>query len=279
MPLHYLPFKTNERIVRASNNAPTMKQGERGTAVAILQQALVERGIPLPGSTKDGVMDGIFGRETRDAVSFFQGRNNLDTDGIAGRDTFTCLDLLMSTGANARRPKRVTLHFRSLSLTNVPFDTQFRAAQQVYAQYNIQIVFGSGLSTGLSEAEARTFERLDGSCEWEITEGEYAELLRRGRNVPRSHICVFYIRRFSESNLLGCGGHLKNHPACIVAAAAGRFDLAHEVGHVLLTSDYEPVHHSSTANLMYAYSQSHYPQLPVLNQSQLTRIRSSPLCV
>lgn len=278
MPLHYLPFNSNDRIVKASNNAPWMKQGERGPAVAILQQALVDQGIPMPGSTKAGVMDGIFGRETKDAVSFFQGRNNLGTDGIAGRDTFACLDHLMTTGAKAQRPRRVTLHFRSLSLTSQPFETLLRSAQQVYAQYNIQILFGSGLSYGLSEAEARKFERLDGSCTWEISEGEYAELLQRGRGVPRTHICVFFINRFSEADLLGCGGHLKNHPACIVAARGNRYDLAHEVGHVLLTSSYSPVHHNSTGNLMHA-TQAHYPNTPVLDQSQLSRMRSSPLSV
>jgi hypothetical protein len=277
MPLHYLPFKTNDRIVSAANNSPWMKKGETGTAVAILQQALVDYGIPMPGSTNGGVMDGMFGRETKDAISFLQGANNLSVDGIAGRDTFGCLDHFMTTGGTAQRPKRVTLHFRSLALTNLPFDSLLRNAQKVYAQYNIQIVFGSGKSCGLTTAEATKFKRLDGSCEWEITGGEYAELLRRGSSVPRNHICAFFISKFGEEDLLGCGGHLKNHPACIVAAGGNRYDLAHEVGHVLLTSSYEPVHHPSTGNLMYEYSNR--PHTPVLDQSQLAKIRSSPCCV
>ncbi len=277
MPLQYLPFKSNERIVRASINNPSMKWGERGPAVAVLQQALADRGIPMPGSTRSGVMDGIFGRETRDAISFFQGRNNLTVDGIAGHDTFSALDLLLTSGANPQRQRRVTLHFRSLALTNVSFQSQLLAAQQVYAQYNIQLVFGSGLSMGLSEADAKKFKKLDGSCTWEISSGEYAELLRRGREVPRNHICVFYVSRFSDGGLLGCGGHLKNHPACIVAAHANRYDMAHEVGHVLLTSNYSPVHHASRENLMHA-TQSNYPKTPVLDHAQLATIRVSPLC-
>lgn len=277
MALQYLPFKSNERIVRASNNSPVLKQGERGTAVSILQQALVDQGIPMPGSTRAGVMDGIYGRETKDCVAFLQGRENLGVDGIAGKNTIACLDHLMTTGGTAKRPKKVTLHFRSLSLTNVPFERLLSGAQQAYAQYNIQVVFGSGLSYNLTAAEASKFERLDGECNWEITEGEYAELLRRGRDIPRTDIGVFFVKRFAGGSLLGCGGHLKNRPACIVAANGNRYDMAHEVGHVLLTSAYSPVHHASRKNLMHE-DESHYPLTPVLDQSQLARIRSSPLC-
>lgn len=277
MVLRYLPFRSDDRIVRAAQNTPPLKQRERGNAVAILQQALIDYGYPMPGSTGSGAPDGIYGRETTDKVAYFQGQNNLGVDGIAGRNSFACLDLMMTSGAKAQRSKKVTLHFRSLTLTNVPFANLLRSAQQTYAQYNIEIAFGSGQSARLSEAEATKFERLDGECNWVITAGEYKDLLDRGTSVPRNHISVFFVNRFSAT-ILGCGGHLKNHPACIVARDANRYDMAHEVGHVLLTSRYVPVHHVSQANLMHETASS-YANTPVLDQKQVAKIKSSPLCM
>lgn len=276
MPLQYMPFVNSQRIQHAAKSDPPMRRGERNDDVAILQQALVDYGYELPRSTRNHVLDGIYGREMYEKIRFFQTRNNLSIDGIAGEQTFTCLDHLMTTGTTAKPPKVLTLHFRSLCLTQVPFSQQLRNCQRVYAQYNIEVRFGSGLSLLLSEEEASRFDTVDGSCEWVIEDGEYAELQRMGSEVPRSAIAVFYVNRFSETDLLGCGGHLPNRPACIVAARGGEWDLAHEVGHVLLTSDYEPVHHPSRQNLMYAFS--HSPRgVPSLNTHQLAKIRQSPL--
>lgn len=278
MPLRYLPFRNEPALEQASRNAPVLKQGARGTAVATLQQALIDYGLALPKSIRDGSTDGIFGRETRDKIAFFQGRNNLGVDGAVGRNTMGALDHTMTVGIKAQRTRKVTLHFRSLAETKVPFDTQLRSAQKVFAQYNIEIVMGSGVCVGLSEADAKKFAELNGSCEWEITTGEYKDLLSTGTNVPQNHIAVFLIDRFEASEgILGCGGHLKGHPACIVAGNANRYDMAHEVAHVLLTSAHTPVHHPSTKNLMHE-TQAVYPTTPVLDQKQLAKIRSSPLC-
>lgn len=276
MALEYLPFKNSPRIQEAAENRPPMRWGEKNQDVAVLQQALVDYGYALPRSTKRNVLDGIYGREMYDKIRFFQTRNNLSVDGVAGRQTFTCLDYLMTTGTTAQTPKVVTLHFRSLCLTQVPFDKQMRNCQRMYAQYNIEVRFGSGVSMHLSEEEASRFDRLDGSCEWVIEDGEFAELQRMGSDVPRNAIAVFYVNRFSQARLLGCGGHLPNRPACIVAAAGSEWDLAHEVGHVLLTKEYSPVHHASIDNLMYPISRRD-PAIPSLDALQLARIRRSNL--
>lgn len=61
--------------------------------MARLQQALVQLGHPMPNSVKpDGTADGIFGGETEAAVRAYQTKNGLAPDGIAGRDTLTCMD-------------------------------------------------------------------------------------------------------------------------------------------------------------------------------------------
>ncbi|MEM7318141.1 MAG: hypothetical protein AAF408_03870 [Pseudomonadota bacterium] len=195
---------------------------------------------------------------------------------MAGRQTFACLDHLLTAGTTAIRPKVLTLHFRSLCKTNIPFERQFRNAQRVYAQYNIEVRYGGGMSMNLTPAEAVKFEKIDQECEWEVTDGEFAELQMMGSSIPSKAIGVFYVNRFKEASLLGCGGHMKKRPACFVAAAAGQWDLAHEVGHVLLTSNYSPVHHASTDNLMYPHSRT-ARTVPSLDTSQLAQIRRSSL--
>lgn len=172
---------------------------------------------------------------------------------------------------------RVRLHFRSISLTDVPFDKHLSSAEAVYAPHGIKVEFGSGMSLGLSDEEARKFEQVDGSCTWSITSGEFAELQQMGGTVPSTEILVFYVNRFSSSTLLGCGGHATGRPACIVAAKGSRWDTAHEVGHVLLTSAFAPVHSPDAKNLMHASSVP--ATTPGLTAAQVTQIKKSPCCV
>ena len=173
---------------------------------------------------------------------------------------------------------RVRLHFRSLSLTDVPFDTLLESAQKVYAPYGIKIEFRTGMSLGLSEDEAKQYDSVDGQCTWSISAGEFKEVQGLGGPVPPTEILVFYVQRFGKAGLLGCGGHTTGRPACIVAAKATQWDTAHEVGHVLLTPAFIPVHSSDTKNLMYAFS-SKSTTTPVLTDAQVTQIKKSPCCV
>ena len=59
----------------------TLKKGSRGESVKMLQSLLRDRGF------YNGSIDGIFGRETQDAVKSFQRKNGLRADGIAGPKT------------------------------------------------------------------------------------------------------------------------------------------------------------------------------------------------
>lgn len=97
MPLKYPPFHASDRIARAAANSPWMTYGERGHAVAILQGALIDLGYSMPISIrKKGSPDGVYGKETKGAVFRFQSDNKLKgKDGVAGRETFTRLDLLL----------------------------------------------------------------------------------------------------------------------------------------------------------------------------------------
>ena len=173
---------------------------------------------------------------------------------------------------------RVRLHFRSLSLTTVSFDSIFRATQRAYAPHGIRIDFGTGLSLGLPEDEATRLAAVNGSCQWVITSGDFAEVQRLGGSVPALDIVVYYVNRFATAGLLGCGGHLPGKPACILGSAAARYSTAHEVGHVMLGSSFTPVHDSAISNLMYAF-ENRTGDPPSLNAAQVTQIKLSRSCL
>ncbi len=64
---------------------PTLRQGDTGVAVAILQRLLIVYGY----TSAVGAVDGAFGAKTASAVTQFQRAQNLkDKDGIVGADTW-----------------------------------------------------------------------------------------------------------------------------------------------------------------------------------------------
>jgi hypothetical protein len=264
-------FKSSSRLIAASNNSPPLRKGESGRAVHLVQFALLDLGYNLPRSTGGTFSpDGIFGDETFAAVQSFQRANRIRDDGEVGRNTMLALDTAL-----ARPSHRVRLHFRSLSLTNVPFDQSLHNATTVYGQYGIDIQFGSGASLLLSPAESALFDRIDQECNWTITSGEYDQLHRLGPPCPASDIKVFFVRQMR--GVLGCGGHAPGRPAATVAAAAWRWDMGHEVGHVLLTSAFSPVHAPHPRNLMNAFPADN-SVIKVLTDAQVRQIRRHPCC-
>ena len=96
MALRSRRFAGNIRLNKAAENNPPMRKGERGEPVQLLQEALIEQGLPMPITTKNGTSpaDGIFGSETQKTVWRFQDAHGLQRDGIAGRETLEKLDSL-----------------------------------------------------------------------------------------------------------------------------------------------------------------------------------------
>ncbi len=72
----------------------TLGFGSSGAAVTKIQQALVDAGFPLP---QFGV-DGIFGSETRGALTDFQRSSSLPETGVVDSSTMSSLDALYSYG-------------------------------------------------------------------------------------------------------------------------------------------------------------------------------------
>ena len=64
---------------------PTLRQGDRGDSVRELQTILTNLGY------SPGVIDGVFGTGTLNAVRAFQRDNNLAVDGVVGQNTWNLL--------------------------------------------------------------------------------------------------------------------------------------------------------------------------------------------
>lgn len=70
---------------------PTLRMGNRGSAVAFVQRLLRQRGYNLP-------VDGIFGPMTRNALTHFQRRNNLSQTGVVDEGTWRALGVTCLPG-------------------------------------------------------------------------------------------------------------------------------------------------------------------------------------
>ena len=245
-----------------------LAQGNSGPEVRTLQTALNQQLFPRPNLA----VDGIFGPRTRTAVVAFQRQAGLVPDGIVGPRTRAALGMPAPGNPFTHA---ISLHFRSLTLTEVPFNSILSSTQAVYAQFGIRVDFGSGLSLGLSQEDADRFKQIDGQCKWNAA-GEFFDVERLGGIIPGGGIGVFFVDRFQQA-LNGCGGHAPNRPACIVAKAGTNFCTAHEVCHILLTSTFAPVHINDPTNLMHSVDIQR-AAVPTLTQAQVDQVKRSPLC-
>ncbi len=85
---------------RNATSAAPISKDARGEAVAVLQCLLSELGYALPTSMSSGGADGVFGRETEDAVKQFQRSKGLKPDGYVGPLTLQALDDLIMANPN-----------------------------------------------------------------------------------------------------------------------------------------------------------------------------------
>ena len=87
------PSASRLRVVLPASG--TLRRGDRGSAVVALQKALVAIGYD------PGTADGVFGANTEAAVLDFQRSNNLQPDGVVGKETARTLNAGLSRRASA----------------------------------------------------------------------------------------------------------------------------------------------------------------------------------
>ncbi len=257
-------FQSNSRLQGAAENKPPINAGEKGEAVRLVQQALIDLGFPMPLSTRRfGSPDGSYGQETITQAKAFQTKFRLSPDGSVGRQTMSKLDELLPTSGAPLPPlpasgftHQLRLHLRSIDLPQVNEFTQLKVMQDVFAQFAIQVVMASGQSVKLSADETFTLKVVEGDCKWDQVSDEQRLLQNSGsqQGVGVNDITAYFatvIREKSGNTLQGCAGHAPNRPAVMIASTAvDKTTLAHEVCHVLLGSTFTPVHVGDSNNLM-----------------------------
>jgi hypothetical protein len=153
-------------------------------------------------------------------------------------------------------------------------------AEQLYGKHGIYFDIVSQMCLALDAAQQVRLAVIDGSCQWDQNNSEQAEL-HTLVNAPSGQVSVFIVGGIQQDTgpLAGCAGHAPDTPAAVVSGSVGtKFTLAHEVGHILLTSSYSPVHETSTSNIMIGGTH----RIPVngspdFNEAQLRQIMSSRL--
>jgi len=86
------------KLEDAFDDNPPIYVGATGSHIQKVQQALIDVGLSLPRSTKNGTAppDGVFGTETLQMIKGLQFRQGIQRDGIIGRQTLGELDSLLT---------------------------------------------------------------------------------------------------------------------------------------------------------------------------------------
>ncbi len=93
---YYAPQNTSAEALAYADTLPTLSQyGSRGEEVTKIQTRLKKWGYYT------GSVDGIFGTKTLEAVKYFQRKNGLKVDGIAGPQTLAAMGLASSSSSSS----------------------------------------------------------------------------------------------------------------------------------------------------------------------------------
>jgi hypothetical protein len=153
-------------------------------------------------------------------------------------------------------------------------------AEKLYGKHGIFFDIVAQMCLALDEAQQLQLAVIDGSCEWDQNNAEQAEL-HKLVNAPAGQVSVFIVGGIRQDTgpLAGCAGHAPATPAAVVSGSVGtKFTLAHEVGHILLTSGFSPVHESVNTNIMIGGThQIPINSSPDFNAAQLQKILAHPL--
>ncbi len=88
-----LIFVTVACLCSTSARAAVLKQGSKGEVVKRVQTKLKNWGY------YQGAIDGVYGKQTKSAVQYFQRRNGLVADGIVGKKTAAAMGISLSSSA------------------------------------------------------------------------------------------------------------------------------------------------------------------------------------
>ena len=125
---------------------------------------------------------------------------------------------------------RVRIHVKILAFpTNFTVFEMVQAMIEVYASQDILVELGSTENLTIADMDIEV-----GACAGGQTTQEQRDLFNNRNNVGAADIAVYMVRTVTSNGnaLNGCAAH-DGRPSCVVARAATRWTLGHEVGHVL----------------------------------------------
>lgn len=252
----------------------------RAEVVDFLQREFVPVGPHLPPSD----------REFAELVAMWQEGENrrasrtvLKVDGKLGPNSWRALQSDLARVAAGRTQKHLDIHISTLNPPRFDYGAAIRFALDLYGAIGIQLRIRTEICPALSEADATRLAVINGDCHWNQFNTEQDDLYARaGIRASASGVRIFFVGGLVEldgGSLKGCAGHAPGKPSCVIDSnIATIFTLSHELGHVLLTSSYSPVHHTSTSNIMYRVTDGHsLSNPPSFDAAQITQIRSNAL--
>lgn len=178
--------------------------------------------------------------------------------------------------------KRLPVAIHILGAIKFDYFIALTFAKKLYGKHGILFDELPGSCLALNKIDQVKLAVIDGACKWDQNNNEQDDLHALVRT-SKSHLNVFIVGgiKTSKGSLAGCGGHAPNKPAAVVSGTLGtNFTLAHEIGHVLLTAAYSPVHDNSPSNIMVSGTwRIPAGSSPDFDATQITQIMKNPLLV
>ena len=182
MPLTSPRFSWNTRLQQVAENNPPMRYGERGHAVRLIQQSMIDLGIdPMTNSIKKyGSPDGIYGNETKKAIKKYQTKVTLKSDGVVGRNTMQDIDDDLPRAGSHLPPLPSVTRYMVPGLVAARDQLQFRHTKLCWAYtYAMMVSWKRQQSTNarqlVSEVGARWLTNFDNNrgLSWGLTSTFY----------------------------------------------------------------------------------------------------------
>ena len=175
--------------------------------------------------------------------------------------------------------KLLPVNIFSLALPAFDYNKAITFAEKLYGSNGIYFDIRQELCLALSAAQQTKLAVIDGECKWDQNNAEQDDLFNLVKGRVGTGISVFIVGGINTdgaNTLAGCAGHNPAKPAVVVSATGTMYTLAHELGHVLLTSTYSPVHETITSNIMINGTHK-IPanSSPTFNVSQIRQITKS----
>lgn len=180
-------------------------------------------------------------------------------------------------GNECSHEARITI--RSIALPEFDYAMAKRNAEQLYGSNGIYFNVVSEQCTALSEEMALRLAVIDGTCRWNQFSEEQDDLYDAVGGSMFSGILVCFVGSLMKPDggrLNGCAGHEPAKPTAVIGKSATVWTMAHEVGHILLSPSYSPVHTASSGNIMYRRSSTFTAaSSPSFDAAQVTQMKSS----